>query len=253
LREGATLDWALSSVRDSVISAFAHSEYSYERLVERVRHRHPGHSGNFISAYIQFQPRALTASKGTTGRFNPNVNVHNGRAKFDLILNASDRGRIIACVLDYNTEAFSASKIAAIESDFREVIRRALTDPAQVINGLPRGAGASSGPRVQAQQQPASSPSVTMYTAAHLGNTERVLARAWREVLDHEPSSESDFYESGGHSLLLAQLAWRLRQEFGQPIPIGALASHPRFDAMVRMLAQTVLPADVSPITASQG
>jgi len=54
--------------------------------------------------------------------------------------------------------------------------------------------------------------------------TERAIAAVWREVLSiPEVGIEDDFYDVGGHSLLLVQMASRVRERLGKDLPLARL------------------------------
>ena len=80
--------------------------------------------------------------------------------------------------------------------------------------------------------------------------TERVIAEIWQEVLAvDEVGVEDDFHALGGHSLLLIQMAGKVRERLGPALPLAWLLPH----RTVASLAQAVdeglrqPPADVSP------
>ncbi|MEV0633509.1 amino acid adenylation domain-containing protein [Streptomyces sp. NPDC050619] len=69
---------------------------------------------------------------------------------------------------------------------------------------------------------------------------EKAVARAFADVLGL-PSldRDSDFFASGGHSLLAVRLARRLRQEFGTDVPVQAVFRRPMVAALAADLEVT--------------
>lgn len=67
--------------------------------------------------------------------------------------------------------------------------------------------------------------------------TERALARLFREVLKvEEVGVDDDFFLIGGHSLLAARLALRIREGWGREVGIGAVFAHPTVARLARHL-----------------
>jgi amino acid adenylation domain-containing protein len=68
--------------------------------------------------------------------------------------------------------------------------------------------------------------------------TERMVARIWREVLDSEEVGIDDnFFERGGHSLLLVQVQSRLRAALGCDVSIVELFQYPTVRTVAAHLA----------------
>ena len=74
---------------------------------------------------------------------------------------------------------------------------------------------------------------------ASLDERERKVLGLWREVLgpDAEILPDSNFFDSGGTSLLAARLHLRLQETFGGPKDLVALFSHTTVRAQARLLA----------------
>lgn len=74
--------------------------------------------------------------------------------------------------------------------------------------------------------------------AAEFSDTEARVAAIWEELLGVRPQATTDdFMQLGGHSLLLAKLANRLKREFKQAISISALLESPLLGAHARLAA----------------
>ena len=95
-----------------------------------------------------------------------------------------------------------------------KVDRRALPAPEEALHGRP---GTKVAPR---------------------SRTESRLAEIWREVLRlDEVGVHDDFFEAGGHSLLVAQLASRVRGAFGVELPLRAIFEAPTLEGLAARLA----------------
>ena len=89
-----------------------------------------------------------------------------------------------------------------------------------------RGDGASNGSRAAA--------------APPRSALEQALATIWQTTLQRPAVGIHDnFFDLGGHSLLLAQVHSRLREELGVTVPMIALLEHPTISALAAYLAAT--------------
>ncbi|MFE3741080.1 phosphopantetheine-binding protein [Streptomyces sp. NPDC059134] len=68
--------------------------------------------------------------------------------------------------------------------------------------------------------------------------TERVLAAIWSEVLEvSQVSVEDNFFDLGGHSVLLHMVQDRIGRELGKNPPLVELFTYPTVRALARRLA----------------
>lgn len=100
---------------------------------------------------------------------------------------------------------------------------------------------------------PAIEPEETAKEASYVGpgaHTEQAVASIWAELLHRERIGlRSDFFTLGGHSLLFARLAARLRDEFGINVELASLYSATTVEAQARLMAEQ-LAADAPAIEA---
>ena len=79
------------------------------------------------------------------------------------------------------------------------------------------------------------------------GRTEDALAAVWREVLRLERVGIDDnFFDLGGHSLLLVQVQAKLRSGLGQDVPIVEMFQYPTIRTMAAHLSRAAAHAGVS-------
>ncbi|MER6071757.1 amino acid adenylation domain-containing protein [Streptomyces sp. NPDC001817] len=72
---------------------------------------------------------------------------------------------------------------------------------------------------------------------APMGDLERVVASIWREVLAAEHVGVDDnFFEMGGHSLLVVRVQSRLTETLGRPVPVVDLFRYPTVRSLARHL-----------------
>jgi hypothetical protein len=67
---------------------------------------------------------------------------------------------------------------------------------------------------------------------------ERTVAGIWQELFDNPGLSlEANFFDLGGHSLLLLQAHRKLQQALGRNLPIVTLLQHPTVRSLAGQLA----------------
>jgi len=82
------------------------------------------------------------------------------------------------------------------------------------------------------------------------GHEEERLAALWKSVLNiAEVGRHENFFDLGGHSLLIAKLLRRVEREYGRRLAMAAVFQAPTVEAMARMLAgDTPLALPVIPV-----
>jgi hypothetical protein len=69
--------------------------------------------------------------------------------------------------------------------------------------------------------------------------TERTIARIWRDILDiSEVGLQTNFFDQGGHSLLLLRVQDRIKEEIGVDVSTTILFNHPTVESLAGRLAQ---------------
>jgi non-ribosomal peptide synthetase component F/SAM-dependent methyltransferase/acyl carrier protein len=69
-------------------------------------------------------------------------------------------------------------------------------------------------------------------------DTERAIAKIWADVLGlDQVGVDDDFFALGGHSLMAAEVADRIRSELGLELPLGQLFDEPTVTSVARYLA----------------
>ncbi|HEU4962559.1 MAG TPA: amino acid adenylation domain-containing protein [Bacilli bacterium] len=75
---------------------------------------------------------------------------------------------------------------------------------------------------------------------------EAKLAPLWFELLGQEPSDHDDFFESGGHSLLVMRLVTRIQETFNVKISARDVFANSSFESLSRLLGTAVQTDDRS-------
>jgi len=100
---------------------------------------------------------------------------------------------------------------------------------------------------------PPEAPAASAQSAAPANETERAIAAIWREVLGIERVGPRDnFFDLGGHSLLLVRVHDRLRTELGADLPLVDLFRFPDVASLARRLRRETAEAP-APVAAPTG
>jgi acyl carrier protein len=143
-------------------------------------------------------------------------------------------GRNLRLKLSYRPAQFEAADIRRVLSDLCLVLHKIATTPDMTLNDIisqlaPPPAVAPAGFRLTVATNAESTPQTDM---------ERTLAGIWQELFDNPGVSlEANFFDLGGHSLLLVQAHRKLQQALGRSLPIVTLLQYPSVRALARQLA----------------
>ena len=78
--------------------------------------------------------------------------------------------------------------------------------------------------------------------------TERTIAAIWRDCLKVDRVSVHDnFFDLGGHSLVVLQIQSKLREVLHRDIPIVAMFEHPTISSLAKHLNE--VPAEANPFS----
>ncbi|WP_241968219.1 phosphopantetheine-binding protein [Streptomyces sp. ICBB 8177] len=135
---------------------------------------------------------------------------------------------------------YAARSGAVTAAELREHLERKLPEymvPGSIVlmDALPRGERGKTDRRAL----PPPGPTGAGPARAPLnGATERLVAAVWSEVLAvEEVGAEDNFFEAGGHSLLLLRMQALLTERLGRQIPVVDLFAFPTIRSLARHLA----------------
>lgn len=78
---------------------------------------------------------------------------------------------------------------------------------------------------------------------------EAQLACIWRDVVRVDNiNPDDDLFDLGAHSLLVAQIISRVRQELGAELSMRQVFDHSRFDRFAALVAQSIPVEPVPPV-----
>jgi molybdopterin/thiamine biosynthesis adenylyltransferase/acyl carrier protein len=118
----------LEEVKNRTLQAFAHQDYSFDKLVKRVMiERHPGRSPVFdVFFAVQNMERPYFQVPGLRLKpYDYNTNI----ARFDLVFHVFEQGEQIDIALDYSTRLFKKETVEMFIKNFNEIITAVLENP----------------------------------------------------------------------------------------------------------------------------
>jgi len=262
----------LAQVREVSLGAYAHQDLPFEMLVEELSpirdwSRNPLFQVMFA---LQNMPEAASQSIGLD---IGSVDVKTPRAQFDLILDVTEFGGRLHATFVYNTDLFDSSTIQRMAAHFKVLLAGVVANPGQPIGTLPLLTAAE-------LQQLLVLPDETIKFIGRRGEQlkdritprgktvtqserddkrvgprdllEMQLARIWEELLHIKPGLRDDFFESGGHSLLLLSLLARVERITGKRLAVASVLSAPTIESLAMLLRREVDPSASAPLIAMQ-
>ena len=132
----------------------------------------------------------------------------------------------------YRTEQFAAANIHRILSDLGAILREIAKAPNAKLSEIV--AQLAPPPDVAAASLPIMA---VNGEATPRTDMERTVVGIWQELFDNPGVSlEANFFDMGGHSLLLVQAHRKLQQVLGRNLPIVTLLQHPTVRSLSRQL-----------------
>jgi amino acid adenylation domain-containing protein len=130
---------ALGRVRETSLSAYAHQDLPFERLVEELAPERDLGRNPLIQVMFGYQsfPRAEVRLPGLT-LSPPEEGQPAGRtAKFDLTMFLFEEGDRLAGLIEYNRELFEPSTVRRLLGHFERLLAAAVAEPAAAVDRLP--------------------------------------------------------------------------------------------------------------------
>lgn len=127
----------LSRVKETALSAYAHKDVPFERLVEVLQpERSTSHTPLFqVMFVLQNTPMPEHILAGLA--FKPFSNIDNGTTKYDLSLELWEQRDGLTGAFEYNTDLFSATTIANLAAHFQNLLQGIVSNPLCPLAELP--------------------------------------------------------------------------------------------------------------------
>jgi acyl-CoA synthetase (AMP-forming)/AMP-acid ligase II/thioesterase domain-containing protein/acyl carrier protein len=101
--------------------------------------------------------------------------------------------------------------------------------------------------------EPAAGAAVETAACGPAANAEQRLMRIWQALFNRpDIRGDDDFFALGGDSLLAAQLAVEIEEQFQRPLPATALLEAPTIRALARLLEQPAQPTEMETLVPLQ-
>jgi amino acid adenylation domain-containing protein len=126
----------LGRVREVTLGAYAHQEVPFEKLVEELQpERSAGHMP-LVQVIFAFQNSPQDTFE-LPGLKMSGIEADNATAKFDLVLNVSEVGEQLGCMLRYSADLFDPAAMKSLLGHFQTLLAGIVENPDRRINALP--------------------------------------------------------------------------------------------------------------------
>ncbi|MFY1824742.1 non-ribosomal peptide synthase/polyketide synthase [Myxococcus fulvus] len=235
----------LGRVKESVLGAFGHQEVPFEKLVEALQSTRDTSRAPLVQVAFGLNgPARLPELPGLSAS---EVKYEPGMAKFDFALSVREDAEDLTGFWELNTDLFDVSTVERMAAHYQQVLESAVADPEARVGALPLS-GHREVPerldvaRLQARRlERVARDSVPEGFIAPRTGFEELVAGVWAPLLGvKHVSAEAHFFEQGGHSLLVMQVAARLRDVLGREVPVRMLFENPTVSSLARSLETLV-------------
>ncbi|WP_255316103.1 condensation domain-containing protein, partial [Myxococcus fulvus] len=235
----------LGRVKESVLGAFGHQEVPFEKLVEALQSTRDTSRAPLVQVAFGLNgPARLPVLPGLSAS---EVKYEPGMAKFDFALSVREDAEDLTGFWELNTDLFDVSTVERMAAHYQQVLESAVADPEARVGTLPLS-GHREVPekldvaRIQTRRpERVARDSVPEGFIAPRTGFEELVAGVWAPLLGvKHVSAEAHFFEQGGHSLLVMQVASRLRDVVGRDVPVRMLFENPTVSSLARSLETLV-------------
>ncbi len=254
----------LSGVRREVRETQGHQDLPFEKVVEAVSpQRDPGRNPLFQTMF-NFHDAPLEELEFPGLELEIEHGLSNGSAKFDMNVIAilpreqgragagQGRAESIHFLWEFSTDLFERSTMEHLVRLYRRLLVAVLADAESRLDDLLELSAAdgrvlrraaakldpvTETPPIEHRRAPAS----MVVDTAGSRQLERRLCALWQDLLsvDHV-APDDNFFDLGGHSLLIIRFERRLREELARTIDVVDLFNHPTPRALARHLEAAV-------------
>lgn len=145
LNDDSTYTEVLESVKATVLEAFEHKDYPFERIVELIAPKRdvsytPIFQVMFIlneSSISNQQRRIMEDKTQNTNMVITSLELSNGTSKYDMTLNLEKRMDRWVCSLEYSTDLFSEETATRMLDNLKTLLEGIIAQPTSRIRELP--------------------------------------------------------------------------------------------------------------------
>ncbi|HVR95935.1 MAG TPA: condensation domain-containing protein, partial [Thermoanaerobaculia bacterium] len=236
---GLSFNEMLARVRETALGAYAHQDVPFERLVEELRPRRDLSRTPLFQVLFDFHSVAAL-DLDLPGLVLRPFDVDSGTAKFDLSLTVVRTEGGLSAAMEYRTDLFDAATVERTLGHLRALLEGMAADPGRSLDELPL---VSTPERRQLLEQapPLTTPE-PVYVAPQTA-AEQAIAEVWRQVLGLERVGIHDnFFDLGGHSLLMVNVHARLRETVAPDLDMVDLFRYPTIHALAAHVSRPAAP-----------
>ena len=241
----------------TVSAALAHQTLPLSQILEKLPSSGSNVDTPALQALIVYNNAPLPVLEFPDVSFSTCLDLDNGTAKFDFIIDLSDSPQGVSGHLKYRSDLFEESTIRTFVRDWQHFIEKAVATPHQPLSFTASSKAATNGVRngqVPVLALHAAPPAAPLLSAMPQINgkaagvlprtdLERKLARVWENVFNIRPIGIDDnFFGLGGHSLIAVKLLAAIEQETGQKLRLRTLFQDPTIARLAEAMerAETV-------------
>ncbi len=226
----------LLHVRQAFFDLYDHRNFSFGRLVEKLSARDRGRS-LAISATFNFQRQTKPFSLdglNTQTALNPTASI-----LFDLTLNVTEKAGDLLVEGAYRSDLFSETTIRDWLSLFHDLLGEVVCHPekpidqlASILQSQPFASGKTVGGN-----------SLEPIKVGEPGSADisiqEPLTKIWQEVIGlKEVKPDDNFFDLGGHSVLVIQILSRVRNTFGVELTLRAFFEAPTVRQLTELIGE---------------
>jgi len=272
LSDDPTLRDFILTARDTTLEALGHAELPFEVLLERLKVWPTAGRSPLFQFYFFCQPAFFQSRELPELTITPFPSMSVG-TPFEMQLGVIERAEGMRAELEYNSTLFERTTGEEWLQYYQTLLMTLVSTPDLRVSELPQPPRV--GPRVSSAQRvtPGSGPvpagcsiannttyindsnqQATPMGGASLPPTEeeRKLTKIWSEILGIDSIDRNDnFFDLGGHSLLLIRLFSRINKEFQSALPITTIFDTRTLSGLAKLLIERARISSLVPVQRS--
>ncbi|MBL4767577.1 MAG: hypothetical protein JKY94_07655 [Rhodobacteraceae bacterium] len=237
--ESDTLSDIVAQSVKVVQGALAHSDYPFKEILRDLNRKRTSDRAPLVSVFFGLQRVFL--KEQSYGAFSiTSVPSETPKITHDLNIQLLGRASGWLLMIDYDAERFHEQTVTILGHLFRDTFMALLADPSTRISDLPFTRRETDNPDTSkplSADQPAkhsNAPSLRIVSAAPQHNPVQAhsmltrLSAIWSDVLGLPAQNcDGDFFDLGGHSILVLRMLARVETEFGVRVPLVRFLEQP--------------------------
>ena len=217
--------------RETTLNGLSNKDLPFDRIVDGMEiERDSGRDPIF-----QFLLQVLPAGSAKFADLEiGSFHINHAFSQFDLSLHLYGQAEGYLGRFEYSTDVFNAGTVEELSSTFMQLLEAVVADPNRPIATLPLLSAMDR----KALPAPERSSQKAAYVAPH-GVLEKQIAKVWGEMLQLEQIDvRENFFDLGGHSLLLVKTCDRLCAELHCELKVVDLFTYPTIEALAKHLGE---------------